>query len=328
VEEHESVEQSRRAQAEPINLDSCLRAFTSEEELGEDEMYYCSKCKTHCLATKKLDLWRLPPILIIHLKRFQFVNGRWIKSQKIVKFPRENFDPSAFLVQRDPSHFQRKQLTLQVESLPEARAGQGDTRKTDVQITGTAGEGDTLNRSPSSLNTTVLNNVKASPSLGRKSGTSCPSSKNSSPNSSPRTLGRSKGRLRLPQLGKNKLSSSKENLAASRENGAEHEQGDALTKGQALGGSQSELYPGQDSEGALANGYLWEQSPLSNGQGENHSEDDTADDQRDRDDSWVNPIYNLYAISCHSGIMGGGHYVTYAKNPNNKWYCYNDSSCK
>uniref|UniRef100_A0A8C5NRY6 Ubiquitin carboxyl-terminal hydrolase 32 n=1 Tax=Junco hyemalis TaxID=40217 RepID=A0A8C5NRY6_JUNHY len=328
VEEHESVEQSRRAQAEPINLDSCLRAFTSEEELGEDEMYYCSKCKTHCLATKKLDLWRLPPILIIHLKRFQFVNGRWIKSQKIVKFPRENFDPSAFLVQRDPSHFQRKQLTLQVESLPEARPGQGDSRKADVQSSGTAGEGDTLNRSPSSLNTSVLNNVKASPSLGRKSGTSCPSSKNSSPNSSPRTLGRGKGRLRLPQLGKNKLSSSKENLAASRENGAEHEQGDGLAKGQALGGSQSELYPGQDSEGALANGYLWEQSSLSNGQGENHSEDDTADDQRDRDDVWVNPIYNLYAISCHSGIMGGGHYVTYAKNPNNKWYCYNDSSCK
>ncbi|NXA80808.1 UBP32 hydrolase, partial [Thryothorus ludovicianus] len=325
VEEHESVEQSRRAQAEPINLDSCLRAFTSEEELGEDEMYYCSKCKTHCLATKKLDLWRLPPILIIHLKRFQFVNGRWIKSQKIVKFPRENFDPSAFLVQRDPSHFQRKQLTLQVENLPEARAGQGDTRKSDVQMSGT-GEGDTLNRSPSSLNTAVLNNVKASPSLGRKSGTSCPSSKNSSPNSSPRTLGRGKGRLRLPQLGKNKLSSSKENLAGSRENGAEHEQGDTLTKGQALGGSQSELYPGQDSEGALANGYLWEQSSLSNGQGENHSEDDAADDQRD--DSWVSPIYNLYAISCHSGIMGGGHYVTYAKNPNNKWYCYNDSSCK
>lgn len=139
--------------------------------------------------------------------------------------------------------------------------------------------------------------VPASPSLGRKSGTSCPSSKNSSPNSSPRTLGRGKGRLRLPQLGKNKLSSSKENLAASRENGAEHEQGDALTKGQALGGSQGELYPGQDSEGALANGYLWEQSSLSNGQGENHSEDDTADDQRDRDDVWVNPIYNLYAIS-------------------------------
>lgn len=64
VEEHCSVEQSRRAQAEPISLDSCLKAFTSEEELGEDELYYCSKCKTHRLATKKLDLWRLPPVLV------------------------------------------------------------------------------------------------------------------------------------------------------------------------------------------------------------------------------------------------------------------------
>ncbi|XP_064892798.1 ubiquitin carboxyl-terminal hydrolase 32 isoform X3 [Columba livia] len=335
VEEHESVEQSRRAQAEPINLDSCLRAFTSEEELGEDEMYYCSKCKTHCLATKKLDLWRLPPILIIHLKRFQFVNGRWIKSQKIVKFPRENFDPSAFLVQRDPSHLQRKQLLLPAES-PEPRAPAGEPRKTDLQVTYAAGEGDALNRSPSSLSTTVLNNIKASPSLGRKSGASCPSSKTSSPNSSPRTLGRGKGRLRLPQLGKNKLSSSKENLDASKENGTDQEQrlsaeqGDALTRGQSLGGSQSELFTAQDSEVTLANGYICEQNTYSNGsingQIENHSEDDIADDQRE--DLCVNPIYNLYAISCHSGIMGGGHYVTYAKNPNNKWYCYNDSSCK
>ncbi|NWI13761.1 UBP32 hydrolase, partial [Crypturellus soui] len=337
VEEHESVEQSRRAQAEPINLDSCLRAFTSEEELGEDEMYYCSKCKTHCLATKKLDLWRLPPILIIHLKRFQFVNGRWIKSQKIVKFPRENFDPSAFLVQRDPSHFQRKQPTAHAEDPPDARPLHGESRKIDLQITYTASEGDVLNRSPSSLNATnVLNNIKASPSLGRKSGTSCPSSKNSSPNSSPRTLGRGKGRLRLPQLGKNKLSNSKENLDASRENGTDQEQkytaeqGDALTRGQILGGSQSELYSAQDTEVTLANGYVCEQSAYSNGsingQADNHSEDDTADDQRE--EVCVNPIYNLYAISCHSGIMGGGHYVTYAKNPNNKWYCYNDSSCK
>lgn len=74
VEEHCSVEQSRRAQAEPISLDSCLKAFTSEEELGEDELYYCSKCKTHRLATKKLDLWRLPPILVSLTLGFEFGN--------------------------------------------------------------------------------------------------------------------------------------------------------------------------------------------------------------------------------------------------------------
>lgn len=71
-----SVEQSRRAQAEPISLDSCLRAFTTEEELGENELYYCSKCKTHRLATKKLDIWRLPPILVLTEHLFQSTRHR------------------------------------------------------------------------------------------------------------------------------------------------------------------------------------------------------------------------------------------------------------
>jgi len=151
--------------------------------------------------------------------------------------------------------------------------------------------------------------VLASPSLGRKSGTSCPSSKNSSPNSSPRTLGRGKGRLRLPQLGKNKLSSSKENLDGSKENCTDQEQkiasdrSDTLTRGQNLSGRQSELYTelytAQDNEVTLANGYICEQNAYSNGsingQIDNHSEDDIADDQRE--EVCVNPIYNLYAIS-------------------------------
>ncbi|XP_064127421.1 ubiquitin carboxyl-terminal hydrolase 32 isoform X7 [Loxodonta africana] len=332
LDEHESVEQSRRAQAEPINLDSCLRAFTSEEELGENEMYYCSKCKTHCLATKKLDLWRLPPILIIHLKRFQFVNGRWIKSQKIVKFPRESFDPSAFLVPRDPALCHRKALTPQGDNLCEPRLPTEEVKKADAQ--NSAGEEDVLlTKSPSSLSANIISSPKGSPSSSRKSGTSCPSSKNSSPNSSPRTLGRSKGRLRLPQIGsKNKLSSSKENLDASKENGAGQvcELTDALSRGHMLGGSQPELVTPQDHEVTLANGFLYEHEACgngySNGQPENHSEEDSTDDQRE--DIRVKPIYNLYAISCHSGILGGGHYVTYAKNPNSKWYCYNDSSCK
>ena len=62
--DHESVEESRRLQTEPIDLDACLKAFTKEEELGEDELWYCSKCKQHRLAAKKLDIWKLPPILV------------------------------------------------------------------------------------------------------------------------------------------------------------------------------------------------------------------------------------------------------------------------
>uniref|UniRef100_A0A671RTB1 ubiquitinyl hydrolase 1 n=1 Tax=Sinocyclocheilus anshuiensis TaxID=1608454 RepID=A0A671RTB1_9TELE len=306
VEEHPSVEQSRRAQAEPISLDSCLKAFTSEEELGEDELYYCSKCKTHRLATKKLDLWRLPPVLIVHLKRFQFVNGRWIKSQKIVKFPRESFDPSAFLAPREVSQSIGKELQ---------RLERGDS-------------------SVSSISTTTV----ASPPT---SGTPCsirrvgsPLSKNSSPGSSPRNTGRKQGRLRLPQLGsRHRLCNSKENLEAcssSKESETEPEQG-TVTDGENQITSDANAQDtwsldtsSNDCDVIMVNG-LGQDSSQSNGHSEVSADLDTP---HQRNDICLEPLYNLYAISCHSGIMGGGHYVTYAKNPNEKWYCYNDSSCK
>lgn len=95
--EDPSVGESQRAASEPITLKKCLEAFTREEELGEDEKYYCSSCKTLQLAVKKLQIWRLPPILIIHLKRFHYLNNRWIKSHKIVDFPSHNLDPTDYL---------------------------------------------------------------------------------------------------------------------------------------------------------------------------------------------------------------------------------------
>ena len=33
-------------------------------------------------------------------------------------------------------------------------------------------------------------------------------------------------------------------------------------------------------------------------------------------------------MQCHTGVLGGGHYTSLCKNPNGKWYYYNDSSCK
>uniref|UniRef100_A0A1B6CHY2 ubiquitinyl hydrolase 1 n=1 Tax=Clastoptera arizonana TaxID=38151 RepID=A0A1B6CHY2_9HEMI len=95
--EHESVNLSRAQEQEPIYLDHCLENFTKEEHLGEDEKYYCSKCAKHQIASKKLQIWKLPPILIIHLKRFQYLNEKWIKSQKVVNFPYDDFDPTPYL---------------------------------------------------------------------------------------------------------------------------------------------------------------------------------------------------------------------------------------
>ena len=60
--EHESVAVCRRQQVEPVDLDHCLRAFTSEERL--EEGYHCSRCNGLKPATKKLQIWRLPPIMV------------------------------------------------------------------------------------------------------------------------------------------------------------------------------------------------------------------------------------------------------------------------
>ena len=45
--EDPSVAESLRAASEPITLRKCLEAMTREEELGEEEKYYCSECKKH-----------------------------------------------------------------------------------------------------------------------------------------------------------------------------------------------------------------------------------------------------------------------------------------
>ena len=36
--------------------------------------------------------------------------------------------------------------------------------------------------------------------------------------------------------------------------------------------------------------------------------------------------YELYGVCNHSGGVSGGHYTSYVKNANGKWYHYNDTS--
>jgi Ubiquitin carboxyl-terminal hydrolase len=36
----------------------------------------------------------------------------------------------------------------------------------------------------------------------------------------------------------------------------------------------------------------------------------------------------MYAMVCHSGALGGGHYVSYSKTESGTWFCHNDSACK
>lgn len=48
---------------------------------------YCPNCKKHQQATKKFDLWALPKILVVHLKRFSYSRYWRDKLDTVVEFP-------------------------------------------------------------------------------------------------------------------------------------------------------------------------------------------------------------------------------------------------
>jgi ubiquitin carboxyl-terminal hydrolase 8 len=76
-------------------LDDCLELFCEEELLKGDEKWYCPKCQSHVEATKKIDLWMLPPILVVYLKRFKFSNtGKRSKIDAPVQYPLSDWDLS------------------------------------------------------------------------------------------------------------------------------------------------------------------------------------------------------------------------------------------
>ncbi|XP_019453814.1 PREDICTED: ubiquitin carboxyl-terminal hydrolase 8-like isoform X1 [Lupinus angustifolius] len=82
---------------ESISLYNCLEAFLQKEPLGPEDMWYCPSCKKPCQASKKLDLWRLPEVLVIHLKRFQYSRFMKNKLETYVDFPVDNLDLSAYI---------------------------------------------------------------------------------------------------------------------------------------------------------------------------------------------------------------------------------------
>ncbi len=98
---HESADADLTKQG-TISLLDCLRKYGAKEQLSENDKWYCSKCKEHRRAFKKLDLWSTPDILIIHLKRFQYAQGSYFvhttKLDDMVDFPIVGLDLSEFVV--------------------------------------------------------------------------------------------------------------------------------------------------------------------------------------------------------------------------------------
>jgi hypothetical protein len=237
--EDESVSRCRKLHTEPIDLDYCLKAFTSEERL--ETMYHCSNCQDKQPATKKLQIWRLPPILIVHLKRFDYVNSKWVKTQKVVNFPFKDFDPTAYLASVPQEtilrHLHLREKRQDLESSCESQSS--------VKTIEENGEAQQVSNEHSKL---LMNENK--------------------PNEKQKTKLNNKVRARLESTSLLKTPIIDEHLKDYH---------------------QHKLLPGQDP---------------------------------------FDLKYQLYAVVSHSGMLNGGHYISYACNPNGNWYCYNDSSCR
>ena len=92
------VQQQEEEQGCPLTVYKCIEKFNEREQLGEEDAWYCPKCKQHRVPVKKLDLWSTPDVLVLHLKRFLFVPGQYfVHREKItdnVDFPIEGLDLS------------------------------------------------------------------------------------------------------------------------------------------------------------------------------------------------------------------------------------------
>ena len=77
-----------------VALSDCLAAFCKEETLSEQDPWYCSRCADFRCARKKMDLFSLPDLLVLHLKRFAYTARSREKISTLVHFPVSGLDLS------------------------------------------------------------------------------------------------------------------------------------------------------------------------------------------------------------------------------------------
>lgn len=80
-----------------LTIEECFKDFSKPEKLGEDDMWYCPRCAKHVQAEKRMQIWKVPDILVVHFKRFSNARTAYGRSSKVdafVDFPIEGLDLS------------------------------------------------------------------------------------------------------------------------------------------------------------------------------------------------------------------------------------------
>jgi ubiquitin carboxyl-terminal hydrolase 4/11/15 len=91
------MEFRRSNKEDVINIYKCFKNFVSLEKLEENNEWYCPQCKNHQRAEKRMEIYKSPHILVIHLKRFR--NHK--KIENLVDFPVSGLDISNYVIHKE-----------------------------------------------------------------------------------------------------------------------------------------------------------------------------------------------------------------------------------
>jgi ubiquitin carboxyl-terminal hydrolase 8 len=88
--------------AERCDLYDCLKLFSESENL---QQVYCSKCGENRNSCRKIEIWKLPPLLIITLNRFKY-HGEWReKINTMVDYPLESLNLESFAINKPKNKY-------------------------------------------------------------------------------------------------------------------------------------------------------------------------------------------------------------------------------
>lgn len=81
-----------------VTLEKCLDSFVKSEEISLEDHWICERCNVPRAGLRKSDIWRLPDLVMIQLKRFQFLeNHHRQKMRSFVEFPLHGLDFSPWM---------------------------------------------------------------------------------------------------------------------------------------------------------------------------------------------------------------------------------------
>ncbi|OHT07394.1 Clan CA, family C19 [Tritrichomonas foetus] len=92
-----SCDASKIANEIEMTLAKCFECFSFPDKLDELNEWFCPKCRTLVPAIARLNIWSVPDILILHIKRFIVKDGSFKKIFAKIDFP-ETIDMAPYVI--------------------------------------------------------------------------------------------------------------------------------------------------------------------------------------------------------------------------------------